>query len=210
VQGELRRLRREADYTPSRDDLTEWLTLTNQQIGRLARLVDELLDVSHLSSGRLRLAHDKADLLAIATDAAGILAEEAVRARSKVSVQGETGIVGWWDLLRLEQVVVALVSNAIKYGEGKPVEVVVERLSEERAARLLVRDRGIGIEPAHAARIFERFERHVSSRHYSGFGLGLWIARQIVLASGGRIRVESTPGSGSTFIVTLPLDPPKA
>jgi signal transduction histidine kinase len=208
VQGELRRLRREPDYTPNHADLTEWLTLTNTQISRLARLVEELLDVSHITSGKLRLAHDTADLLAVATEAAGLLADEARRKGSTLAVQGEPGIIGWWDPLRLEQVVVALLSNAIKYGEGRPIDVRVER--GEDTASVMVRDRGIGIDPAHTRRIFERFGRQVSSRHYGGFGLGLWVARQIVEASGGNITVESAPGAGSTFHVHLPLAPPSA
>jgi signal transduction histidine kinase len=71
-----------------------------------------------------------------------------------------------------------------------------------------VRDHGIGIAPEHQSRIFQRFERAVSERHYGGFGLGLWIVKQIVESLGGDIRVESQPGKGATFTVALPLEPP--
>jgi signal transduction histidine kinase len=94
-----------------------------------------------------------------------------------------------------------LLSNAIKYGRGKPVDVTVE--ARERLATLTVRDHGIGISPADQRRIFQRFERAVSKRNYGGFGLGLWIVRQIVESLGGTVRVESVPGEGSTFQVEL-------
>jgi signal transduction histidine kinase len=111
-------------------------------------------------------------------------------------------IVG--DELRLEQVLTNLLSNAIKYGEGRPIEVRL-RCSSQRAL-LSVIDHGIGISPEDQVRIFDRFERAVNARHYSGLGLGLWIARQIVQASGGVLRVASAPGKGSTFTVDLPLE----
>src|SRR5690606_30850827 len=101
-------------------------------------------------------------------------------------------LVGRWDRLRLDQVVNNLVSNAIKFGSGKPVEVSLEQQGSR--AVLSVRDHGIGIAPEHQARIFERFERAVSMHNYGGFGLGLWIARQVVEALGGEIRVTSQPG----------------
>lgn len=96
-----------------------------------------------------------------------------------------------------------IVGNAIKYGARKPIDLVLEVSSA--TAHIHVSDHGIGIEPEMQARIFGLFERAVSSRRYGGFGLGLWIARQIVEASGGRIRVESRPGLGSTFSIDLPL-----
>jgi signal transduction histidine kinase len=112
-------------------------------------------------------------------------------------------VIGRWDRLRIEQVVENLLSNALKYGGAQPISVIVERNGEE--ARLTVRDRGIGIDAADQQRIFDRFERAVASQRAGGFGLGLWITKQIVDAHGGSIRVESTPGSGSAFLVELPL-----
>jgi signal transduction histidine kinase len=112
-------------------------------------------------------------------------------------------IVGRWDRARLDQVLTNLLGNAIKYGKGSALELTVRRLGAE--ARLSVRDHGIGIAPEHQARIFGRFERAVSERHYGGLGLGLWIAREVVDALGGTIRCESGLGQGSTFTVVLPL-----
>jgi signal transduction histidine kinase len=107
--------------------------------------------------------------------------------------------------MRIEQVVSNLLANALKYGDGKPIEVRVTR--SDGWARLIVHDHGIGIGPDDLDRIFERFERAVSPRHYGGLGLGLYIARQIVEAHGGSISAHSEPGVGSTFTVALPTDP---
>jgi two-component system, OmpR family, sensor kinase len=112
---------------------------------------------------------------------------------------------GTWDRLRVEQVVTNLLSNAIKYGEGLPIEILLE--GDDRTVCLSVKDHGIGIEPEHQDRLFERFERAVTRPQYGGFGLGLWITRQIVHAMEGHIAVESRPGEGSTFRVTLPRQP---
>jgi signal transduction histidine kinase len=113
--------------------------------------------------------------------------------------------VGRWDRFRIDQVLANLLSNAIKYGRGKPISVHVA--STDDTARLSVRDEGIGIAGNDVTRIFGRFERAVSSRHYGGLGLGLYIAHEIVEAHGGCIVVDSAPSAGSTFTVLLPLRP---
>ena len=94
-------------------------------------------------------------------------------------------------------------SNAIKFGAGKPVDVALR--ADGRAARLTIRDRGIGISEEDRARIFKRFERAVTRREHGGFGVGLWLANQLVAAMGGAVAVESAPGEGTNFTVTLPL-----
>ncbi len=109
---------------------------------------------------------------------------------------------GEWDAARLRQALSHLLSNAAKYGRGRPVEIQVG--FDKNAARLSVRDQGIGIDPEQQGKIFERFERAVSPRHYGGFGLGLWVARRAVHALGGTIRVDSRRGDGSTFTIELP------
>ncbi len=109
---------------------------------------------------------------------------------------------GWWDRVALEQIVTNLVQNAVKYGAGKPIHVAVS--AEDGYATLTVRDGGIGISELDRERIFARFERAVTQHNHGGFGLGLWITRALVEASGGTIRVESTPGAGSIFTVVLP------
>jgi signal transduction histidine kinase len=119
-----------------------------------------------------------------------------------VGVRGVHRLQGRWDRDRLDQVITNLISNAIKYGAGKPVWISLEAGS---TARIRVHDDGIGIAAADQQRIFERFERPAASANLGGVGLGLWIARELVLAHGGSISVESTPGHGSTFTVDLPL-----
>jgi signal transduction histidine kinase len=110
--------------------------------------------------------------------------------------------VGRWDRLRMDQVITNLVGNALKYGNGQPVEVTIDE--RDGAAVLEVRDHGIGISPENQDRIFERFERARNTGLVSGLGLGLWIARSLVEAHGGRIAADSAPGAGATFTVTLP------
>jgi signal transduction histidine kinase len=116
-------------------------------------------------------------------------------------------VTGRWDELRLEQVVANLIENAIAFGPGKPIRIRLQATSKK--ARLTVRDEGIGIAPNHQSRIFERFERAVSSRNHGGFGLGLYFCRTIVEALDGTISVKSEPRRGSTFTIELPLSGPR-
>lgn len=115
-------------------------------------------------------------------------------------------VVGRWDELRLEQVVVHLLENALKFGGGKPIHVQVRELNG--VARLTVRDEGIGIASADLPRIFEPFHRAVSEWSYGGLGLGLYMCARIVAGMRGTIDVHSEPGRGSTFTVDLSLDTP--
>jgi signal transduction histidine kinase len=171
-------------------------------VARLASLIDELLDVSRISEGRLSLQPERLDLAELAREIAARFAEEK-RAAPPIAVRAEGPVVGQWDRRRLEQVVENLVSNAVKYGAGSPVEVEV---ALDGSARLTVADGGAGIAARDQARIFERFERAVPSRTVAGLGLGLWIVREIVTASGGTVSVESELNRGSKFTVRLPLD----
>ncbi len=176
-----------------------------RQTKRLSTLVQSLLDVSRIEAGTLQMDLEDVDLSGVVRDVVGRYVGQADRARSPLRVELEGAPHGRWDRLRLEQVVSNLLSNALKYGAGKPVHVrVEERLGR---ARLTVRDEGIGIAPEHLPRIFGRFERAVESEHFGGLGLGLYITRYLVEALGGTIRVASEPGQGATFEVSLPLPP---
>lgn len=178
-----------------------------RQHRRLGRLVDALLDVTRLEAGRLHMEIDHVDLAEVVRDVVDLFRGELVQARCELLLRVDEPIVGRWDRGRLEQVVANLISNAAKYGAGHPVEVTASR--QGALARLAVADGGIGMDPATARQIFQRFKRGVSARHYGGLGLGLFIARQIVEALGGSIHVESAPGRGSTFTVELPLAGPR-
>jgi signal transduction histidine kinase len=128
---------------------------------------------------------------------------EAGQTKTPLEVEVPAYLVGELDRLRVDQILTHLIDNALKFGTGKPV--AVSATSDGESARIQVRDSGIGIAPEDQARIFQRFERAVPTRHFGGFGLGLWMVRQIVEALGGTISVESEPGRGATFTVDLPL-----
>jgi signal transduction histidine kinase len=183
--------------------LTSRLSAIDRQVTRLARLVENLLDVSRLTAGKLHLEFEDVDLASAVRDVLSRFDDELRRSQRSVSLRADRPVIGRWDRMRLEQIVTNLVSNAIKYGENEPIEITVEAATN--TGQLSVRDHGIGIAEADQARIFERFERLVSGKHAGGFGLGLWIVRQIVEAMGGTIRVNSQIGAGTTFVVELPL-----
>jgi PAS domain S-box-containing protein len=179
------------------------LQTAERQSRRLAQLVENLLDVSRIATGQLSMQLDRVDFAELVRDTALTLAVDAVQADCAIELDVEGPAIGNWDRVRLEQVIVNLLSNALKYGRGKPVRLSLR--TDGGVARLRVEDHGIGIARAAQATIFDRFERAVSARHYGGFGLGLYIVKQIVTALGGSIGVASEPGAGAVFTVTLPL-----
>ncbi len=186
--------------------LGEKLGKIEGQADRLHRLINALLDVSRIASDRLELEIEEVDLSQLAVEVVARFQDEALRAGSTLGVLAPEPVVGHWDRSRLEQVITNMITNALKYGQGKPVEVIVEVADSQ--ARLMVRDQGVGIASDDQLRIFDRFERASSSRSFGGIGLGLWIVREIVRALEGEVRVESELGAGATFIVELPQSSP--
>jgi len=180
------------------------LRTIHRQTERLGLLVQGLVDVAQITGGRLTLEPEPLDLAAVVRETAERWRDDLSRACCTLELRLGDGIPGRWDRRRLEQIVDNLIANAVKFGAGKPVEVVAEVAGPR--ARLVVQDQGIGIAPDDQRRIFERFERAVSARYYGGFGLGLWIVRNMVEAHGGEVRVSSEPGKGSRFEVTLPME----
>jgi signal transduction histidine kinase len=180
------------------------LDQTARQTERLARLVNDMLDISRLASGKLALETETFDLAELASDVVAKLGPQLSEAQCEVSVHAVEPVMGTWDRYRLEQVLTNFLTNAARYAAGKPVEVSVRRL--ELRAELQVRDYGRGIAPEDQERIFRKFERAVGVREVGGLGLGLFIVREIVEMHGGTVRVESEPGKGSAFTVALPLD----
>jgi signal transduction histidine kinase len=172
---------------------------------RLARLVDDLLDVSRVTAGRLHLDLAPVDLSEVVREVAARFDHDVARAGTTLRLDAPPGVVGEWDRLRVDQIVTNLLSNAVKYGAGKPIDVSVARNGDD--ALLVVADAGIGIAPTDHERIFERFERGAHSSGYGGFGLGLFIVREIVTALGGSVIVESAPERGARFTVVLPTKP---
>jgi signal transduction histidine kinase len=190
---------------PLREDGTDFarqIAVIDRQVVRLETLTAALLDVSRITSGRLGLHLEAIDLSALVHEIVNRFRAGHTEGAPVIEFQGESNVIGEWDPSRIDQVASNLIANAVSYGKGAPFHVSVDTVGD--AARLIVRDEGIGIAADQRMRIFERFGRAVSSSNYSGLGLGLWIAKQIVDAHGGTIEVESELGRGATFTVTLP------
>jgi PAS domain S-box-containing protein len=201
VSLQLHQLRRSIDRGDPVDRLTASSEAALSHIERLSALVQRLLDASQLESGpRLDVADvDLAEVIRNAVDR--IRAQtEAIGVEVTVDVPAVRGL---WDAIRIEQVLINLLNNALKYGLRQPVHVTGHVDAE--LVHIEVRDHGIGLAASETERIFGKFERGVSAAHYGGLGLGLYISRQIVEAHRGWIEVESAPGRGSTFRVTLPV-----
>lgn len=195
-----------AHSPPGQDQRAERrLAALATQTERLARLAERLLDVSQLGDLPVLQAREL-NLTELVRDSIAGCADVALASRCQVHVRAEPSVVGRWDPDRLEQVVQDLLSNAFKFGSGGDVQVQVRALPQR--AEIVVRDDGMGIPVADHRRIFERFERHFPTESFGGLGLGLWIARRVVEAHGGEIRVESAPGQGATFTVSLPYEAP--
>ncbi len=196
--------------------LERMIDVTDRQVARLARLVDDMLDVSRIETGKLDLHLEDVDLSGLVTDVVARLNPDIARSGSAVTTRVERA-VGRWDRLRIEQVLVNLLTNASRHGGGKPIEVAVRVTRGGDSVELTVSDAGVGVAKADQERIFSRFERAVSSSEVTGLGLGLYIAREIVKAHDGSIVVESDGGpgrpgpeageerAGARFVVTLPL-----
>lgn len=182
--------------------LRERLAVADRQLGRLERLVSNLLDVSRLTAGQFQLAREEMDLADLVREVVDRHRPDLAAARCEVVLRIDGPALGSWDRLRLDEALTNLLVNAITYGRGKPITVTLA--TTDMAARIDVHDLGQGIAPADQTRIFERFERATSQQHVGGLGLGLWLVRSIVEAHGGAVRVESEPSRGSRFTIALP------
>lgn len=206
AQVMMRSISRNDPAALSKEKVSHLVKQIDNQTTRLTRLVDDMLDISRIRTGRLKIVRDTVNLNEVILDVIDRLKPQFIK------TIGETpdhdlfpDIVGSWDRFRLEQVLTNLFTNAIRYGNGNPIKIRTEL--EGRCVRIYVTDEGIGIAKENIVKIFERFERAgMSASEVSGLGLGLFITAQIVKAHGGEIRVESELGKGSTFIVELPLD----
>lgn len=201
LQSVLRRSRRD----PAPDPASVLLSVQDaeRQGEALTRLITSLLDLSRIRAGKLKLDREPVDLARSVGEVLDRFREELDSRGIAVDVRLGAPAAGTWDRMRVEQIVTNLISNAIKYGEGRPIDVSVE--ARDGRARLVVRDHGCGISRDFMGRLFLPFERDVSGAQ-GGLGLGLYIVRQVVAAHDGDIRVESRVGEGTTFTVELPLD----
>lgn len=200
VQAMLFRCRNEADAIAER--MTEWLSVCDHQVRRLAALSNQLLDVSRIQAGRFELDLEEIDLIALLRTSMALFSEQSRHEGTELQLDGPWSLQGRFDVHRVEHIVTNVLSNAVKYGRGHPVVMTVA--TTEDRVRIEIRDHGIGIAPEDHLRIFQPFERAVSPRSYGGLGLGLWIAHQSAAKIGGSIRVESERAGGAKFIVELP------
>ncbi|GIZ13152.1 hybrid sensor histidine kinase/response regulator [Pseudomonas sp. NCCP-436] len=201
---QLRRLRLEQGrmdaFTPER--LQEMIARDERQIRSLGRLIDDMLDISRIRTGRLSVRPQPADLGTLAGRVVDSLAAQFVSTGTSIQLQVDGPAPVLMDEFRIEQVLVNLLTNAQRYGNGKPVTVRVR--VADGLVRVEVQDQGIGIDEVDQRRVFEQFERVPGSGMAQGLGLGLFISEQIVLAHGGHIELSSRPGEGSCFSVVLP------
>ncbi len=184
-----------------------------RELARLDRVMEHyvkratmLLDVSRIAAGKgVTLQPEAVDFSALLRETIEEQRPAAAHAGSSLELRIAEDVHGEWDRVALTQIVENIVTNAIKFGAGKPIEISLAGDAETASFR--VRDHGIGISKLDQKRIFERFERTHRARPHGGFGIGLWLVRQLVDTMGGHIDIASTPGAGSTFTITLPLAP---
>lgn len=172
-------------------------------VRRYVRRATTLLDISRASSGQLRLEPAAVDVSALVRETAQGYALLAARAGCALRLDVPEGVAATLDRLAVEQVLDNLLSNALKFGAGKPIDVGLA--ADGAGLALTVRDHGAGLPEADRARVFGRFEQAVGQRRHGGFGIGLWLVQRLVDAMGGGVSVESRPGQGATFVVRLPL-----
>lgn len=203
----LQSLEREAagfPESPFAQHVSTYAHEANARLQKLTALIADLLDVSHLTAGRITIENQQVDFGAIVRSVVRRFQEQRASEHHVIDVDAPSAM-GQWDELRLEQLVTNLLDNAIKFGCRKAVCISLRSFADK--AQLTVEDHGIGIAPENHARIFRRFERAVSPRNYSGLGLGLYVCHIICEAMGGTITVRSAPNSGSIFTVELPTSP---
>ena len=183
--------------------LTHKLGSALRQVERMTRLVETLLDASQIAMAGLDLSPVEVDLDSLVRTVAARFEDDARASHSRIEVAAAP-VRGEWDPARLEQVITSILSNAVKYAPGTVIQVAVD--ADDESARVTVRDTGMGIPADAHERVFERFERAVSTGSYGGFGIGLFLSRQIVEAHGGTIRAAATtPAGGTTIVMTLPI-----
>lgn len=177
----------------------------DKQTVRLNRLVDDMLEVSRIRSGKFSIQKERTDLCEVIEDVVKRMSSQFIEAGIwPPKLKEKNKAIGMWDRMRIEQVLTNLFTNAIRYGDGKEIQIEIKE--ENGNAHFLVRDKGIGIARENHEKIFDRFERAISANEVSGLGLGLFITKNIVNAHEGKIWVESEPGEGAEFHVLLPLD----
>ena len=186
------------------DKMQAMVERDERQIQSLIRLIEDMLDVSRIRTGKLSIRPNEFDLSRLVTTLVHTFASQISAAQSSINLRAEQPVVGQWDEFRIEQVVSNLLTNALRYGAKSPIDVSV--YAEGKRAVVEVRDQGIGISEENQQRIFLQFERVTAKHAVAGLGLGLFISEQIVAAHHGKITVHSALGEGALFRVSLPLE----
>lgn len=176
---------------------------SDNQLNRLSRLIEDLLDVSRITAGKLRLNLESIDLKKIIEEVMAQYEHQLKDALLRIEIDAESKVICQVDPMRIEQVIINLLTNALKYAPGKPIKISLKKAGE--IAKICIKDQGPGIAPENQERIFKRFERVKATDNVGGLGLGLYISHQIIEAHHGKIYVESTPGNGSNFVIELPV-----
>ena len=184
------------------EQLQRMVARDDRQIQSIIRLIDDMLDVSRIRSGKLSLRPGWVELSGLLRRVVHDLTPQANTAGTSITLEAGTPVSGWWDDFRIEQSVVNLLTNAMRYGCQQPINVTLT--VEQDWARIDVRDCGTGIAPENQAKIFEPYERGVGSDAPAGLGLGLYISRQLAEVHEGTLTLHSKPGEGSVFSLTLP------
>lgn len=184
------------------ESLISGLEMLETAVDHYVRRATTLLEITRLNAEKIQLQPTSFDLCELVRECVRKYEQMAARAGSSLRYQADQSLRGTWDRLATEQVLDNLVSNAIRYGDGKPVSV--ELAADVDRVELRVIDGGIGIAPADRTKIFERFEQGSVAPRSGGFGIGLWLSNKLVQAQGGALHVESELGQGSTFVVSLP------
>ena len=208
LQAQLRRKMLAAPKQPDAPAMLRMVERDERQIRSMVRLLDDMLDVSRARTGKLAIVPGPFDLAASTTAVVDAIQEQAKATQVTVTLACPPALEIVGDEFRIEQVITNLLTNALRYGDRKPIAVAVGVRDDVHEAFVSVRDQGMGIAPADQERIFEQFERTEGAAQVAGLGLGLYIARQIAQAHQGRLEVRSALGEGSEFILSLPLPAP--
>lgn len=185
------------------ENLLKQLETAEDQTKRLSRMITDLLNVSLITTGKLNLELAQENLTEIVAEVCNEFAEKLEKEGYELLLHLNEPIEMSLDRIRVSQVVTNLISNAIRYGNGKPIEITVTR--KNNTASIIIKDQGLGIAEEAQSKIFQLFERGNHKHDIKGLGVGLYISNQIVKAHGGKIDVTSQVDRGSTFTVTLPI-----
>lgn len=196
--------RRGIQSTGNSEAMDSFYEVCLRQVNALARLVDELLDVARIQSGRMHYTWTKVNLSELVKEVVTRYTPQLRSVGSSVYLNIEPDCWGTWDPVRMEQVFANLISNAAKYAPGGELKISVVR--QDEILRVVVEDNGPGIPHERQANIFDRFERASNSKFIGGLGLGLFIAKNIVEAHEGKITLHSELGRGTRFTIELPTN----